>query len=260
MNLGSKLRDWFKVHNVLEYFFWFSSRMFVQTDANFTPLGGNTVFIRRSLLEQAGGWPINLTEDCALGVHLSTKYNAKIVAAYDPALVTREETPDTVRNLVKQRTRWSQGFLSVLTLGEWRNLQTLRLRLMAWYFLATPFLQAASGLIIPLCLLFALVVHAPVLLVLLTFLPFVPILISFMLQVAGLHEFGHIYPGTVKVRHYAFLFAGFWIYQLVLMWAAIRAAWRYSRNQFDWEKTMHPGAHRESFELAEAELAYEEAV
>ena len=48
-------RGWFCVHNVLEYFSWFSSRMFYQADQGFVPLGGNTVFIRRDLLNRVGG-------------------------------------------------------------------------------------------------------------------------------------------------------------------------------------------------------------
>ncbi|WP_190258315.1 glycosyltransferase family 2 protein, partial [Dactylosporangium sucinum] len=47
MTLGRRVRDWFKVHNVMEYFFWFTSRMFYQVRTGFVPLGGNTVFIRR---------------------------------------------------------------------------------------------------------------------------------------------------------------------------------------------------------------------
>ena len=47
---------------------------------------------------------------------------AKVDVAYDPMLVTREETPGTLWALLKQRTRWSQGFLQVLRKGEWRRL------------------------------------------------------------------------------------------------------------------------------------------
>ncbi len=49
MNLGDRPRRWFQVHNVLEYYFWFTSRMAYQSDVGFVPLGGNTVFIYRDL-------------------------------------------------------------------------------------------------------------------------------------------------------------------------------------------------------------------
>ncbi|GFJ96705.1 glycosyltransferase [Phytohabitans rumicis] len=154
MTLGRRPRDWFKVHNVLEYFFWFTSRMFYQVMCGFVPLGGNTVFIRRELMIRAGGWPDNLTEDCALGVLLCTRYGAKVVAAYEPELVTREEVPQTIHSrsqgsLFWQRVRWNQGFLSILLQGDWLRLPTLRQRALAGYILATPFLQAFSGLLLP---------------------------------------------------------------------------------------------------------------
>ena len=65
MNLGSAWREWFKVHNVEEYRAWYSSRMAFQVSTGFVPLGGNTVYIRASLLRAAGGWPASPTEDCA---------------------------------------------------------------------------------------------------------------------------------------------------------------------------------------------------
>jgi len=244
MNLGSKLRDWYCVHNVLEYYFWFPSRLPFQVQRGFVPLGGNTVFIHRPLLLRAGGWPDNLTEDCALGVQLCTEYGAKVVAAYDPQLVTREETPDTVRGLRRQRTRWSQGFLSVLMQGRWRQLPTWGQRVMAFYILAMPFLQAASALMLPFSIFTAVLVKAPVPLVLLTFAPFIPILLTLVLRLVGLAEFGTVYDQRVRWRHFAFLVAGAGLYQFVLMWAAAVAVQRYLTAQFDWDKTGHAGRHR----------------
>ncbi|MGH2459820.1 MAG: glycosyltransferase, partial [Chloroflexota bacterium] len=47
---------WFSVHNVLEYFFWFKSRLHYHAERGMVPLGGNTVFIRADLVERVGGW------------------------------------------------------------------------------------------------------------------------------------------------------------------------------------------------------------
>src|SRR5215207_10973270 len=44
---------WFSALNVLEYMFWFKSRMHYHATVGMVPLGGNTVFFRRKLLEQA---------------------------------------------------------------------------------------------------------------------------------------------------------------------------------------------------------------
>ena len=68
MNFSS---SWFSVRNVLEYYFWFKSRLHFHASAGFIPLGGNTVFLRREWLEAAGGWdPDCLAEDCDLGSRL----------------------------------------------------------------------------------------------------------------------------------------------------------------------------------------------
>src|SRR5262245_11424835 len=131
---------------------------------------------------------------------------------------------------------------------------------MAWYFRATPFVQAGSGVIIPLCLVMAWLLRAPVLLVMVTLLPYVPILVSLALQAVGLREFGILFGSKVRLRHFAFLTVGFWLYQLVLTWAALRAVVRYFRKQTDWEKTFHPAAHRKIPAPANAPgLAVEEA-
>src|SRR5690242_1489436 len=56
--------NWYSTLNVLEYFFWFKSRLHYHARAGMTPLGGNTVFFARPVLERAGGWDErNLTED-----------------------------------------------------------------------------------------------------------------------------------------------------------------------------------------------------
>jgi dolichol-phosphate mannosyltransferase len=245
MTLGMKLREWFMVHNVLEYLFWFSSRMMFQARHGFVPLGGNTVFIRRELLAKAGGWPISLTEDCALGVKLSTQYGANVVAVYDPALATREETPDNVHQLLHQRIRWDTGFGVELLQKKWWHLPSIERRFLAWYILATPFLQASAGLLLPVTLATAIFIDAPVALVMLTFLPYIPILLSLILQFVGLHEFGKMFDQKVRLRHYAFLAFGFFPYQLVLAWAALHAVLRIASGNMTWFKTAHSNKHRD---------------
>ncbi|MGI8627466.1 MAG: glycosyltransferase family 2 protein, partial [Geodermatophilaceae bacterium] len=97
MNLES---SWWSLRNCMEYYFWFRSRLHFHANAKFIPLGGNTVFVRTDLLRAADGWDAEcLAEDCELGVRLSTQ-GAKVVVAYDPEVVTREETPPTLLTLV----------------------------------------------------------------------------------------------------------------------------------------------------------------
>ena len=235
--------SWWSLRNCLEYYFWFRSRLHFHAEARFIPLGGNTVFVRTDLLREAGGWDGDcLAEDCELGVRLSTK-GARVAVAYDPEVVTREETPGSLTSLFKQRTRWSQGFLQVLKKGAWKDLPTRRQRALARYTLAMPFLQAFTGLMIPVSVALALFAKVPTLVAMATFLPVVPTLVTLVVEAAGLGEFGRSYNVKVRLRDYVKLVLGTFPYQVFLAVAAMRAAWREFRGDSSWEKTEHTGAH-----------------
>ncbi|WP_459277073.1 glycosyltransferase [Arthrobacter sp. TMS1-12-1] len=241
---------WWSLRNVLEYYFWFRSRLHFHANAKFIPLGGNTVFIKRSWLQWSDGWDAEcLAEDCEVGVRLSSQ-GATVAVAYSPEVVTREETPGTLTSLFKQRTRWNQGFLQVLGKGEWRKLPTARQRLFARYILAMPFLQAATGLLIPISIVLVLFAKVPVGIALITFLPLGPTLITLAAEAAGLNEFGRLYGKKVRVRDYVRLVLGTFPYQVFLAAAAVRAVFRQLKGENSWEKTEHSGAHRTVFEPA----------
>ena len=235
---------WWSLRNVLEYYFWFRSRLHFHANAKFIPLGGNTVFIRRTWLEWSDGWDADcLAEDCEVGVRLSSQ-GATVAVAYSPEVVTREETPGTLKSLFKQRTRWNQGFLQVLGKGEWRKLPTTRQRLFARYILAMPFLQAATGLLIPVSIALVLFAKVPVIVALITFLPLGPTIVTLAAEAAGLSEFGRLYGKKVRVRDYVRLVLGTFPYQVFLAAAAVRAVYRQLKGENSWEKTEHTGAHR----------------
>ncbi|WP_197040183.1 glycosyltransferase family 2 protein [Mycobacterium sp. URHB0044] len=236
--------SWWSLRNCLEYYFWFRSRLHFHAEQRFIPLGGNTVFTRTELLRSAGGWDSHcLAEDCEIGVRLSTR-GATVAVAYDPEVVTREETPHSIRALVKQRTRWDQGFLQVLRKGEWRKLPSRRQRWLARYTLAMPFLQAATGVLLPLSVLsmFLLKVVVPVALV--TFLPLALTLVTMAVEAAALGEFGRDFGIRIRWWDRVRLLLGTFPYQLLLAVAAVRSVWREMRGQGGWEKTEHANAHR----------------
>lgn len=236
--------SWYALRNCLEYFFWFRSRLHLHAERRFIPLGGNTVFVRTDLLQAVGGWdPKCLAEDCELGVRLSS-LGARVDVAYDPMLVTREETPGTLRGLLKQRTRWNQGFLQVLRKGEWRNLPTRGQRALARYTLAMPFLQAFTGLVIPLSIYSMISLKIPVALALVSFLPVIPTLAALAFELVGLREFGRVFYVKPRAYDYLRLVLGMFPYQLFLAGAAVRAVVREMLGMRGWEKTAHTGAHR----------------
>lgn len=241
MNIHS---SWWSLRNCLEYYFWFRSRLHYHADRDFIPLGGNTVFVRTELLRAVDGWDATcLAEDCELGVRLSS-LGAWVSVAYEPSLATREETPGSIRSLVKQRTRWNQGFLQVLRKGMWRGLPTRRQRALARYTLVTPFLQAATGLLVPVSLALMLTAHTPTVVTLIGFLPLLLVLASVTIEAAGLHEFGRDFGVPVRRRDYLVLVLGTVPYQWLLAFAAVRAVVRELRQERGWEKTAHSGVHR----------------
>ena len=241
MNIHS---SWWSLRNCLEYYFWFRSRLHYHADREFIPLGGNTVFVRTSLLRAVGGWdPVCLAEDCELGVRLSA-LGAWVSVAYEPALATREQTPGTLTALIKQRTRWNQGFVQVLRKGMWRDLPTRRQRLLARYTLLTPFLQALTGLLVPVSLGLILFASTPTLVTLIAFLPLLMVIASTVIEIVALDDFARSFRVQVGPRDYVRLVLGALPYQWVLAAAAVRAVWRELHDERGWEKTEHTSAHR----------------
>jgi cellulose synthase/poly-beta-1,6-N-acetylglucosamine synthase-like glycosyltransferase len=235
---------WFSALNVLEYFFWFKSSLHYFAWSGIVPLGGNTVFVRRRLLQELGGWDeACLTEDADIGIRLSVA-GARIRVVCDDAHVTREETPHTVRELVKQRTRWHQGFLQVLLKGHWRQLPNLSQRLLAAYILTVPFIQGLLALMLPTSLAMMVLVKLPVALTMLTYLPLYTFGLQVCINVAGLLEFIQVHQRVLSWRMLIVTVISLLPYQWLLAVATLRAITRQLRKRTDWEKTAHLGVHR----------------
>jgi cellulose synthase/poly-beta-1,6-N-acetylglucosamine synthase-like glycosyltransferase/putative flippase GtrA len=236
--------NWFAVHNVLEYFFWFKSRLHFHAMVQAVPLGGNTVFMRRDLLESVGGWDERcLTEDADLGMRLSA-LGVRTVITYDAEHVTREETPPTVSSFIKQRTRWNQGFLQVLRKGDWLQLPRVEQRSLAAYTLTFPFLQAFVGLLWLPALVMMFFVKMPVTLAMISLLPLYALALQCVVNLVGLFEFAGVYGIRLRLRDIVVFLIGFLPYQILLSLGAIRAVYREGRGMNNWEKTEHSGVHR----------------
>ncbi len=71
------------------------------------PLGGTTVFFRRSALETLGRWDAhNVTEDADLGLRLARRgYRCAMLPS-----VTEEEATATLPAWLRQRSRWIKGY------------------------------------------------------------------------------------------------------------------------------------------------------
>lgn len=243
MNHNTK---WFCILNVLEYFYWFKSSLHFFAKVGITPLGGNTVFVRRTLMEQLGGWDETcLTEDADLGIRLCLS-NARVRIIYDDEFVTHEETPHTVEQFIKQRTRWNQGFIQILFRGNWRQLKKLDQRMLALYVLILPEVQAFFSLLIPASLMMMLFAKLPVWMTLITFAPLYCLVMTMCIDLAGLHEFVKVHKRKWRLSEAITLMVVFIPYQFLLGIGAIRAVYRYLKGTSNWEKTAHLGQHRAS--------------
>lgn len=77
----------------------------------FVPLRGSCQFIRREVLEDVGGWDEELlSEDTEMAVRLTEKgYYIK----YAPDVRSWQESPASLTQLFRQRTRWFRGTMEV---------------------------------------------------------------------------------------------------------------------------------------------------
>lgn len=246
---------WFASHNCLEYFFWFKSRLHFHARVGMIPLGGNTVFIRRELIERVGGWDEQcLTEDADIGLRLSA-LGEQIRVIYDARHVTREETPGSVGEFVRQRTRWLQGFVQILRKGTWLSLPRFGQRALAAYTLSYPLFQALLMLLWPLTFAAVLRMKAPLPVAMISFLPFYILALQYLATAIGAYlftreyrlRFGPLLPIAMAVTYLP--------YQWLLGISAVRAVWRELRRENKWEKTVHVGAHRQAGQVPVAPLA-----
>jgi cellulose synthase/poly-beta-1,6-N-acetylglucosamine synthase-like glycosyltransferase len=245
---------WFSALNVLEYFFWFKSRMHYHSKVGMVPLGGNTVFMQRDILQRFNGWDqYCLTEDADIGIRLSAE-RIPIRVVYDDEYVTKEETPPTISQFVKQRTRWNQGFLQVLKKGDWTRLPTLQQRFLAFYTLSFPLFQALMLLYIPISIYMMLAVKVPVMVAIISTLPLYLVGLQFIISLVGLFEFTSVHELKPSWFSPLRLLVSYLPYQVLLSWGASRAVFRELKGDNSWEKTAHIGAHRHASPVAAGEI------
>ena len=210
-----------------------------------TPLGGNTVFVRRELMEQMGGWDETcLTEDADLGIRLSISH-ARIRIIYDDEFVTREETPHTIEQFIKQRTRWNQGFIQILFQG--RMVETGE-ALTAFAGLLCADFTRGAGILRPdgtsIAVIMFFFVKLPLWLAMLTFLPLYCFILAVFIDLAGLHEFLKAHNRKWSWREARHDALAFFPTNVLLGFGAMRAVFRYVQGSTNWEKTAHIGQHR----------------
>jgi len=242
---------WFSALNVMEYFFWFKSGLhFFLKVGRVTPLGGNTVFFKKAWLEFIGGWDKNcLTEDADVGIRLALA-GAKTRIVYDERHATQEETPPNVASFVRQRTRWNQGFLQIFFKGDWKKLPLIRQKIITFYILLSPIIQTSLLLYMPFGIYLALTQKFPVIVSLLSFVPFYLWGFQLLVSIVGLHKFTRAYGLKFPVWMPIKVLLSFYPFQLMMAISSFRAVYRIAFSRNAWEKTLHTNAHREMADLS----------
>ena len=165
---------------------------------------------------------------------------------YDDRYVTKEETPPSLKQFIKQRTRWNQGFMQTLRKGTWKHLPTWRQRWLAAYTLAFPYTQAFLGVYFAIALMTMFAFKMPVLVALISYLPVLALLANLLSSEIGLYEFTRAHGLKASPMDGLRLAVAWTPYQVVLAYAALRAVRRQMRGINTWEKTQHVGAHRDA--------------
>jgi glycosyltransferase XagB len=241
--------SWYSALNVLEYFFWFKSALHFFALQGIIPLGGNTVFFRKKMLEEIGGWDEEcLTEDADIGIRLSAA-GAKTHVIYDERHVTREETPGSLASFIKQRTRWNQGFVQVLMKGDWLKLPKFKQKALALYILALPELMTINLLFVPISIFMTAYANLPVIVAIYSLLPLYLLTLQLVTYQVGVIEFIKSYKFRFSLLTSIKVLIGFIPYQLLLGVSSVRGVYRSYVNNNNWEKTEHTNAHREFFKV-----------
>ena len=101
-------QNWLARCFTIEYATWFRVMMPGLAHLGFAiPLGGTTLYFRRNVLEELGGWDAhNVTEDADLGFRLARHgYRTEMIGT-----VTDEEANCRPWPWIKQRSRWLKGY------------------------------------------------------------------------------------------------------------------------------------------------------
>jgi len=236
--------NWLSRCFTIEYAAWFRLMLpGLEKLGLVVPLGGTTLFFRREILEDLGGWDAhNVTEDADLGLRLARHgYRTELLDT-----VTMEEANCRLWPWIKQRSRWLKGYAMTYAV-HMRDPATLWRQLGPWRFAGVQVLFLGT---------------------LIQFL-LAPILWSFWLMLFGLgHPLAAALPGwaaagvagiflaaevsglainLVALRAPRHRFLRIWTPTLHLYFplaavAAYKGCWELISSPFYWDKTAH-GIH-----------------
>ena len=204
------------------------------------PLGGTTLFFRRSVLQELGGWDAhNVTEDADLGIRLAQDgYRTELIQT-----TTYEEANCRVVPWVKQRSRWIKGYMMTYVVHMRRPRQTLaNLGIRGFLAFQTLFLGSLVQTFLSPILLSLLVVQYITQIGQTT--PILTSISSVLLPLAILSELTGMAILAIGLKRSGQPISFGWIPTLSLYFpmaaaAAYKALWEAVMHPFYWDKTSH---------------------
>ncbi|MEQ8916926.1 MAG: glycosyltransferase [Roseovarius sp.] len=124
-------QNWLARCFTIEYATWFRTMLPGMARLGFAiPLGGTSLYFRRDVLEELGGWDAhNVTEDADLGFRLARHgYRTEMIET-----VTEEEANCRAWPWIKHRSRWLKGYMTTY-LVHMRAPRRLHAQLGPWKF------------------------------------------------------------------------------------------------------------------------------
>jgi cellulose synthase/poly-beta-1,6-N-acetylglucosamine synthase-like glycosyltransferase len=205
------------------------------------PLGGTSLHIRRSVIEEVGRWDaFNVTEDADLGIRLA-RFGYRVLVLDS---VTKEEANSDFVNWVRQRSRWYKGYIQTW-LVHLRRPRRLYKELGGAGFLGfnlfvggTPLLTLLNPLVWVLTLLWF--VAEPQ--VIPSMFPGWVLLMALTCWVIGNAAFMYASIITVDVIGHTYLVSAALLtplYWIMMSVAAAKAFWQLIIAPSFWEKTVH---------------------
>ena len=132
----------------------------------------------------------------------------------------------------------------MLKCGGWLQLPRLSQKLLTIYTLTAPFVQALQLLYVPFGIWAMLCLRVPVLVSMLTILPLYILVFELVVDLIGIYEFADEHDSRPSFGLLIKSLIACVPYSWILGYAAINALVREFRGINCWDKTDHPGAHR----------------
>lgn len=225
----------------IEYSFWFDAMLPGLDDTGIPlPLGGTSNHFSTQRLREIGSWdPYNVTEDADLGLRCYAEgYRVSVIDS-----TTWEEACSQTRPWIRQRTRWTKGYLVTTAVNSRNPLKFYRETGVAGLvglfglILGTP----VAFLLYPVALGFFLITYIGVQFIALD-LPDWTLLFGVMTMVFG-NLMMIIASGVTAYTRYGWRIAIYAVFAPVYWFMHAFAAWRallqLVTNPFHWEKTPH---------------------